>query len=320
MVLLSINPVIFLSMKSNILLSLCLLISLTLVSQTVPQASTGTIRHFEQFPSKYVDARNVDVWLPQNYNPKKKYAVLYMHDGQMVFDKTITWNHTAWEVDEVFGKLMDEKKIRDCIVVGVWNVDGKRSADYYPQKVLDLMPEPTRSEVLEMVGNPPCADNYLKFLVTELKPFIDKNFSTHRNPKNTFVMGSSLGGLISAYALCEYPNIFGGAGCLSIHTPMIDLDKLNANIPAEDNPGALAFREYLMKNLPKTNTRKFYFDYGNKTIDVYYAPYQQRVDEVMKKKGYNKKHCMTRFYEGDDHSEIAWSRRLHIPAVFLLGN
>ena len=129
MVLLSINPVIFLSMKSNILLSLCLLISLTLVSQTVPQASTGTIRHFEQFPSKYVDARNVDVWLPQNYNPKKKYAVLYMHDGQMVFDKTITWNHTAWEVDEVFGKLMDEKKIRDCIVVGVWNVDGKRSAD-----------------------------------------------------------------------------------------------------------------------------------------------------------------------------------------------
>ena len=133
-------------------------------------------------------------------------------------------------------------------------------------------------------------------------------------------MGSSLGGLISAYALCEYPNIFGGAGCLSIHTPMIDLDKLNANNSDEDNPGAQAFREYLMKNLPKANSRKIYFDYGNKTIDVYYAPYQHRVDEVMKKKGYNNQYWMTRFYEGDDHSEIAWSRRLHVPAVFLLGN
>ena len=101
---------------------------------------------------------------------------------------------------------------------------------------------------------------------------------------------------------------------------MIDLDKLNANNPAEDNPGALAFREYLMKNLPKANSRKIYFDYGNKTIDVYYSPYQHRVDEVMKKKWYNNQYWMTRFYEGDDHSEIAWSRRLHVPAVFLLGN
>ena len=306
-------------MKSVLLLTFSLLINFSAAAQNVPQASSGSIRHFEQFPSQYVDARNVDVWLPESYNPKKRYAVLYMHDGQMVFDNSITWNKTAWEVDDVFGKLMDEKKIRDCIVVGVWNVDGKRSADYYPQKVIELMPEPTRTQVLEMVGNPPCADKYLKFLVTELKPFIDKNFSTRRNAKNTFVMGSSLGGLISAYALCEYPDIFGGAGCLSIHTPIISLEKLDPTNPAEDNPGAQAFRDYLMKNLPKANSRKIYFDYGNRTIDVYYAPYQHRVDELMQQKGYNNKHWMTKFFDGDDHSEIAWSNRLHIPAVFLLG-
>lgn len=307
-------------MRKNLLIAFTLFVSTTMIAQTVPQVSTGSIRHYEQFASQYVDSRNVDVWLPENYNPKKKYAVVYMHDGQMLFDASKTWNKTAWEVEEVLGKLMNEKKIKDCIVVGVWNVAGKRTADYYPQKVIDLIPQPLRSEILtKMIINPPSADNYLKFLVYELKPFIDKTFSTRKDSKNTFVMGSSMGGLISAYAICEYPKVFGGAGCFSIHTPMADLDSLDPTNPDDDNSAAAAFREYLMKNLPKANSVKIYFDYGSKTIDAYYAPYQKKVDQVMVKKGFDKKHWMTRFYEGDDHSEISWSKRLHIPAEFLLG-
>ena len=66
----------------------------------MPKLSSGKIERMEKFPSDYVDPRNVDVWLPDNYDISKKYAVLYMHDGQMLFDSTITWNKQEWQVDE----------------------------------------------------------------------------------------------------------------------------------------------------------------------------------------------------------------------------
>jgi predicted alpha/beta superfamily hydrolase len=65
----------------------------------------------------------------------------------------------------------------------------------------------------EQLQNKPQADHYLKFVVTELKPFIDSHFSTKKGRKHTFIAGSSMGGLISLYAICEYPNTFGGAAC-----------------------------------------------------------------------------------------------------------
>ena len=76
----------------------------------VPKVSSGKIEHFENFKSNFVDARNIDVWLPDGYSDKEKYAVLYMHDGQMLFDADITWNKQAWEVDEVAEKLITENK------------------------------------------------------------------------------------------------------------------------------------------------------------------------------------------------------------------
>ena len=187
----------------------------------IPAISGGKIIRYENFRSGYVDSRNVDVWLPDGYSPENKYAVLYMHDGQMLFDSTHTWNHQEWGVDETMTKLKKEGRIKDCIVVAVWNIPEKRFAEYFPQKIIDSIPEPTRNKILsKQLKVTPRADNYLKFLVRELKPFIDSSYSTHRDPVNTCIMGSSMGGLISIYALCEYPGVFGGAACLSIHTPL----------------------------------------------------------------------------------------------------
>jgi len=83
------------------------------------QTAYGTIKRFENFPSVHVGARNIDVWLPDGYNSGKKYPVLYMHDGQMLFDSTTNWNHQEWGVDETLGRLIKEKKVKDCIVVGI---------------------------------------------------------------------------------------------------------------------------------------------------------------------------------------------------------
>ena len=87
------------------------------------------------------------------------------------------------------------------------------------------------------------SDAFLKFIVEELKPFVDNNYKTQKNRQSTYLAGSSMGGLISAYAICEYPEIFGGAACLSTHWPALDG----------------VFIEYLKKNIPDPNFNKFYF-------------------------------------------------------------
>ena len=86
-----------------------ILISILIVANSysqIPKVSSGTIRHIEKFPSIYVDSRNIDVWLPDGYDENKMYAVLYMHDGQMLFDANITWNGQEWKVDETLSRLL----------------------------------------------------------------------------------------------------------------------------------------------------------------------------------------------------------------------
>jgi len=280
--------------------------------------STGKIQTFDNFKSKFVDTRNVAVWLPDGYSDKEKYAVLYMHDGNMLFDANLTWNKQAWEVDETAGNLIAANKTKKFIVVGIWNNGDFRHSEYFPQKIIANIPESTRKIVVEdQLKNKPQADNYLKFLVAELKPFIDNNFSTKKDMKNTFIAGSSMGGLISLYAICEYPNVFGGAACLSTHSPMINSANIGA-IADVDSDVASKFRDYLKFNLPDPNNHKIYFDYGNKTLDLLYKPFQEKIDLIMIKKGFTEKNWITKFFPSDDHSEKSWSKRLSIPLEFLL--
>lgn len=282
------------------------------------QVASGTIRRFSNFSSGFVDARTIDVWLPAGYDTKKKYAVLYMHDGQMLFDSTINWNHQEWGVDETLGKLIKEKKTRDCIVVGIWNTP-KRHVEYFPQKALEYLSDSEKTDLLNikvgenktrLMEGGPVSDNYLKFIVKELKPFIDSKFSTLKDQQNTFISGSSMGGLISMYAICEYPAVFGGAACLSTHWI--------GTLPGENNPVPAAFLKYLQNHLPLPEDHKIYFDYGDQTLDALYQPFQDKADEVMKAKGFTDKNWHTQFFPGKDHSEKSWNERLDIPLLFLL--
>lgn len=280
------------------------------------KVSSGTIRRIEGFQSKYVDARNVDIWVPDDYRYEKRYAVLYMHDGQMLFDAAVTWNHQAWEVDTTVGKLSKEGAIRDVIVVGIWNNNEYRYAEYFPQKVLNIIPRKTRNIIVQkQLKNKPQADNYLKFIVNELKPRIDQEYSTLKEKESTFIMGSSMGGLISIYALCEFPDIFGGMAGLSTHFPLAAYELIDKNT---DTHVAAKFRYYLRAHLPEANTHKFYFDYGDQTLDSIYKPYQSAVDSIMHEKGYQPSFWQTREFPGESHTEECWSKRLSIPLIFLL--
>jgi predicted alpha/beta superfamily hydrolase len=287
-------------------------------SAQVPHVASGSIKRFADFPSRYVAIRNIDVWIPDHYSHKKKYAVLYMHDGQMLFDSTSTWNHQEWGVDETAGMLINKKKIRRCIIVGIWNGGKLRHSEYFPQKPFESLTKEEQNEIYKSTRNKDQAlfegeiqsDRYLKFIVYELKPFIDSAFSTHRDRSNTFICGSSMGGLISLYAICEYPEIFGGAACLSTHWPGI-FTLLNNSIPG-------AFVKYIKTHLPDPSTHKIYFDYGDKTLDAMYKPLQMEADIAMKLRGYTSENWQTREFPGEDHSERAWAKRLSIPLEFLL--
>ena len=80
-------------------------------AQDIPKVSSGTIERIEDFNSNFIDNRRIDIWLPENYSKEKKYAVLYMQDGQMLFDPTTTWNKQAWEIDKKITQLTSDKKI-----------------------------------------------------------------------------------------------------------------------------------------------------------------------------------------------------------------
>ena len=290
----------------------------TVVRRTERSAIEGSIVHYEKFPSELIRVRPVDVWLPEDYDPRSsdRYPVIYMHDGQMMFD-----HHTSpyagmdlfWDVDKAITKLVRDGEIRPAIVVSVWMADwkkGARGAEYMPQKavtdeVWQLMKEQGEGFAVEEGGEEMSADKYLEFIVHELKPFIDETYPTQSDRGNTFVMGSSMGGLISAYAVAEYPDVFGGAACLSSHW----------------NAGDGAVVRWFKHHLPSAGTHRIYFDHGTETLDADYEPFQQRMDEVMRQHGYRAdEDWITLRFEGADHSPRAWRERLHIPLKFLLGS
>lgn len=288
-------------------------------AQTPTKVSAGSIDRIENFQSKFVTSRNVEVWLPDNYSIDKKYCVLYLQDGQMLFDAETTWNKQSWEIDETISKLIKSHTIKDVIVVAIYNGGATRHSDYFPQKPFESLTSAQQNEIFKKNRSNGVAvfseskinsDNYLKFIVKELKPLIDKKYSVHADFKHTFIGGSSMGGLISLYAICEYPAVFGGAICMSTHWPGI--------FELENNPIPEAFFNYLQFNLPNPKNHKIYFDYGTETLDKMYQTLQPKADHIMRMKKYNKKNWLTRKFEGDDHNEISWQKRFYIPLEFML--
>ncbi len=158
--------------------------------------NTGEIRTHAAFPSRFLEpARDILVWLPPSYRATRarRYPVLYMHDGQQLFDPRTSTHGQAWEMDKTCARLISAGQMRDIMVVGVNNTPDRR-AEYDPSaKGLD----------------------YARFLIEELKPFVDREYRTHPGRAHTAVAGSSMGGKISFHLAWNHPDVYFGAACLS---------------------------------------------------------------------------------------------------------
>ncbi len=275
-----------------------------------PRVNEGRLYHWANFPSQFIGNRTVDIWVPEITDDTIiAYQVLYMHDGQMLFDSSITWNHLEWKVDESVQRLTEEGKVPPTMIVGIWNGGSKRHSEFFPEKVFRNMDDSTLNWCKAngrnySVGGDSfqiSSDAYLKFIVHELKPAIDSAFFVKKAKEHTFIAGSSMGGLISMYALCEYPEVFGGAMCFSTHWPGV--------WTLEGNPIPANILDYVNNHLPNPQNHFWYFDLGDQTLDALYPPIQSQVDAILHKHGNKEVNWITRFFGGDDHSERSWSRR-----------
>ena len=279
--------------------------------------SKDKIETIEKFKSDFVKTRKVEVWLPAQYasEPKRKFPVIYMQDGQNIFNMETAMNKTPWEADDTAAKMIAAKVIEPVIIVAIWSTD-LRYVEYFPDKAamnftaddtaqIEKMKKMSNIREAEYLG-----DEYLKFLTQELKPYIDKKYRTLSDAANTTICGSSMGGIISLYAICEYPDVFGQAACMSTHWPLL-MDNSHGG-PAN------AFKQYLFEKLPDPKNHRIYFDHGTATMDRYYEAHQTGVDNMMKLKGYEiNKNWLTRKFENAAHNEMAWRSRFDQVLQFL---
>jgi predicted alpha/beta superfamily hydrolase len=265
------------------------------------QPDAGKLDVYEQFESSYIAARRVDVWLPPGYEQEeRRYPVLYMHDGQNIFVPELSNTAIDWGVDEGVVRLMGEGVAGGAIVVGMWCTP-LRVREYMPQKA--LANQALLDQFVTAIGGPPLADDYLRFILDEVKPFVDARYRTLPDRDHTAIMGSSMGGLISLYALCEYPAVFGAAGCVSTHWTI----------------GGAPLVDYFGAALPPAGAHRIYFDYGTEGIDAPYEPLQLLMDAHMERAGYRRGVDWTTLkFAGAGHSERDWRARVDMPLRFLL--
>ena len=224
--------------------------------------------------------RRIWVYLPDDYaGSKNRYPVLYMHDGQNVFDDATSFSG-EWGVDECIDSM--KKK---CIIVAVDNGGMKRINEYCPYD-------------MERFGKGE-GDQYIDFLAKTLKPYIDKGYRTLKGKENTFIAGSSMGGIISMYAMLKYPDVFGGAGVFS---PAFWV-------------GPKIFDDIKAKG--KQVNSKIYFYAGGQEGEAM-MPDMQRAYDLMKRVSKSKMTTVVR--EGGRHNEARW--RIEFPLFYewLLNN
>ena len=235
------------------------LLALALTSPAMAEVSAGRLDDLGVLDSAHADPRRVTVWLPSTYRPDgPKHAVLYMHDGQNLFDPDTGYGGMEWKVDETLDRLIQVGDVRPTIVVAVWNTP-KRLREYVPAKAFTHLPATYMDRVRGLYGGDPLSDGYLKFLVEELKPRIDRSYNVLADRENTAIIGSSMGGLISLYAINEYPQVFGRAGMVSTHWPLM-IPSEGESVSDEDYEAvSSAFERYLGPALPAPGAHRLNF-------------------------------------------------------------
>ena len=215
--------------------------------------------------------RRIWIYLPADYaTTHKKYPVIYMHDGQNLFDE-FTSGYGEWGVDEIMDKLPDSQ---ESIIVGIDHGGDYRITEY----------DPYDSKYGKGRG-----DDYVDFLAKTLKPYIDENYRTKKDAQHTTVAGSSLGGIISMYAVLKYPDVFGNGG---IFSPAFWI-----------SPDMYRYAQ--QQKLPAKT--RFYFVCGDSESDSMVAD-MRKMEDIIRAKGFDENQAAEVIMQGERHNEKQWNK------------
>ena len=243
-----------------------------------------SIMHNSFYIPQLKEYRRISIYLPSDYEASKEtYPVLYMHDGQNVFDASTAYNG-EWKVDETLTKLEKEKNLK-LIVVAIDNGESARTDEYTPW-----------SNPKHGGGD---GEKYVDFLVNTLKLHVDEHYRTKPQREFTGIMGSSLGGLISMYAIMEHQNVFGRAGVFS---PSFWFSKQ-------------AYEQVEAKGNQFEDT-KIYMIMGKKEGNDMVKGIK-KMTKTLKKTGFNSNQYQSTIHKDGTHSEWYWEREFEEAVLWL---
>lgn len=235
---------------------------------------TGKVNYHKKVEFEGLEPRDVIVWMPPGYeeNKEKHYPVLYMHDGQNLFDPETAFMEIDWQLDEAADSLISNKVIEPLLIVGVYNTQN-RSDEYSPSFTGEL---------------------YMKFIVNKLKPMIDSLYRTKQGRNYTAVGGSSMGGLISFMLAWNYPNVFSKAGCFSPAFKYQNFD----------------YTTVVKNSTQNKKSVKFYIDIGGIGLEKTLQPGVELMVSELKNKDYKlNKDLFVITDSTAQHNEEAWAKR-----------
>jgi predicted alpha/beta superfamily hydrolase len=258
---------------------------------------SGNFEYLRNFQSRILhNSRNIIIYLPPSYKSNKstRYPVLYMHDGNNIFDATTAFGGVEWEVDETVQKLIQQGRLEEIIVVGIYNTMG-RNEEYTPV----FCPKHGGGK----------GKDYLNFITKELMPVINTKFRTLTGPEHTGIMGSSLGGLISLYAAFEFPDFFGNAGVISPSLWWADRYMEKKYVPAAKKPKCRIWMD--MGTLEGVTS-------SGQSVCIHNM---RAMRKLLLQKGFIEGEDLMVFeHEGGTHDEATWASRVHMPLLYFFSD
>lgn len=287
-----------------------------------PTTVHGDLRLHPDFPSAVLgNRRTIRVLLPPGYDDpaaaEKHYPVIYAHDGQNLFDRATSAFGHEWQLDETLAELVGRGEIPPAIIVGIDNT---------PDRISEYTADATER------GGGRVGD-YARFLISELKPFIDTTYRTQPDRHTTFTLGASLGGLVTLYLLREHPDVFGGGAAVSpslwwaneAETKRWQLspEPLSpASPPSPDHETTTRGGALPATSLPPGHHVRLWLDIGTREgPEGQWAGHVERVRRL--RQVVSTRNDVTLGYleaEGGIHSEAAWATRTADILRFLLNS
>ena len=251
--------------------------------------SSGRLRKHEQFRSRFLrNQRDLIVYVPPGYDeqPQRRFPVLYLHDGQNLFDRATAFGGQDWNVHGAADYLIQAGSLEPILIVGIYNTGKSRIQEYTPSKA-------------PKIGGGR-ADRYGKFLLLEVMPFIQNEYRAQTSPQVTGIGGSSLGGLVSLYFGLKYPQTFGKIAALSPSVWWNQRIILRFAAAATPQPRPRIWLDIGTREGPKI------------------VPDVELFRDVLVKRGWRENQDLHyERVEGGEHNEAAWSQRIGRVLAFL---